>query len=325
MKEYGGYLPLELIPGKEYFHDIQGAKIERYNCGRNAIAAAALSLPDVCLCIPHYNCNVVVDTLKYYNISYREYYLDDNMEPADVILRENEWLLYVNYFGVANREKIERIAQKYERVIFDNTQAFFSAPILDGKCFNVYSPRKFVGLCDGAYLIWSGEHTIDADYPLDVSWERAFFLFKSIELGTNAAYQDNLNSKIPLADGIKRMSVLTQKMLCSIDYAGVAQRRHNNYKLMREIFADYNQLNLPLEGFAPFVYPLYIENDELRAKVVQNKIYAPQWWKYLLEKVPADSIEAKLSRWLVPIPIDQRYNEQDMRDIADIVLKCLDL
>lgn len=323
MREYGGYLPLELREGNELFDRYGNAKIARFNSGRGAIAAAVKEIQLRKLYIPYYNCAVVRETLTAYRISYEQYYLDDNLEPEIDSIGASDWILYVNYFGIASGKKIEGIAQKYKNVIFDNTQAFYAPPIIDGNCMNVYSPRKFIGLVDGGYLIWSGERNVSEDYPLDISWERAGFLFKSIELGTNAAYKENLESKICLADGIKRMSVLTRKMLRSVDYDYLSKVRDRNYRVLIDKFKEQNQLKIPMDGFAPFTYPLVIESQELRRKMIEKKIYVPQWWKYLLDKVPGDSIEAWLSKWLLPLPVDHRYTKQDMEKMADIILELI--
>ena len=323
MKEYGGYLPLELSNGEELFDRYENAQVARFNSGRAAIVAAVKTVRPKKLYIPYYNCAVVREALSSYGFAYEQYYLDENMEPGIDKIGNQDWILYVNYFGICSEEKIKRIAAKYRNVIFDNTQAFFAKPILDGNCMNAYSPRKFVGLADGGYLIWNGNHEVSEDYPIDISWNRAAFLFKSIELGTNAAYKDNLDSKTSFADGIKKMSVLTRRMLQSVNYAELAEKRDRNYKVLIEKFRKVNQLELPMEGYAPFVYPLLIEDSDLRRKVVEHKIYVPQWWKYLCAEVPENSVEARLSRWLLPLPVDHRYNEQDMEDMASIILNQL--
>ncbi|MBQ6959563.1 MAG: hypothetical protein IJP78_01150 [Clostridia bacterium] len=317
--EFGGYLPLELNDGNELFDRYKQAKVARFNSGRASIVAAVKTVQPSKLYIPYYNCSVVREALENAGISFQFYCLDEHLEPALEAIEENAWVLYVHYFGVFSDGKIEKIAKKYKNVIFDNTQAFYAAPILDGNCMNVYSPRKFVGLVDGGYLVWSGGREVSEDYPQDVSWDRASFLFKSIELGTNAAYHDNLDSKVCLADGIKRMSILTRKMLKSVNYDDLAKRRDNNYRVLIEKFRDMNQLKIPMEGFAPFVYPLVIKDAALRSKVVGRKIYVPQWWKYLFDEVPENSMEAWLSSWLLPLPVDHRYTEQEMEEMADII------
>lgn len=323
IKEYGGYLPLELKNGNELFDRYSDSRVARFNSGRAAIVVAVKMIKPSKLYIPYYNCAVVKNALSLHGIPFEQYYLDSNLEPQIDDIGEEEWILYVNYFGVFSNEKIESIASRYRNVIFDNTQAFYAKPILDGNCMNTYSPRKFIGLVDGGYLVWNGERAVSEDYPQDISWDRAGFLFKSIELGTNAAYSDNLDSKICLADSIKKMSVLTQKMLKAVDYDDLANRRERNFKVLSKIFKDVNQLKLSMEGFAPFVYPLVIENSELRSKIVDKKIYIPQWWKHLLDEVPKDSVEAWLSKWLLPLPIDHRYTEQNMEDMAKIILRQL--
>ena len=323
MKEYGGYLPLELEHRGELFDRYENVNIARFNSGRSAIVAAVESLNPKRLFIPYYNCNVVREALERENISYQLYFLNDRLEPMIDDFGPQDWLVYVNYFGINSEEKILKISEKYKNVIFDNTQAFYAKPVLDGNCMNAYSPRKFVGLPDGGYLVWSGNHTVREDYPLDVSWDRASFLFKSIELGTNAAYQDNLGSKACLADGIKRMSVLTRKMLCSLEYDHLSAERDRNYRVLVERLGGVNQLGLPMEGYAPFVYPLLVEDLSLRKRLVGRRIYVPQWWKYLLNEVPSDSVEARLSNYLIPLPVDHRYNALDMNDIAEIVLECI--
>ena len=316
-------MPLELNEYAEYVDRYSDANIGRFNCGRSAITAAALSIPDLLIYIPYYNCSVVRESLERYGIPYRQYYIDENMEPIVQKLDTNEWLLYVNYFGCSSNETIYKIVNKYKRVIFDNTQAFFAEPILDGICFNVYSPRKFVGVCDGAYLIWSGEQTVNMDYPRDISWEKAGYLFKSIELGTNVAYSDNLKSKDSLSEGIKLMSVLSRRMLRSIDYNIIIEKRNSNFKVLHERLQFINKFRIPVEYNAPFVYPLYVENNNLRSKLVENKIYVSQWWKYLIYEVKQNSYEARLSKWLFPLPIDQRYTNADMESIADIVFSSI--
>ena len=312
-------MPLELKNGPEYFDKYIGAHVARFNCGRNAIAAAFLYLKPKKIYIPYYVCSVVRETLEKYALPYELYFLDDQLEPKIGALAEDEWLLYVNYFGTMPDSKIEGIVQRYKRVVLDHTQAFYASPVLDEVCFNVFLPRKFFGLIDGAYLVWGRRQEITFDYPIDVSWDKGAFLFKSAELGTNAAYQDNLGSMECFSDGIRRMSRLTERMLRSIDYETAGAVRQRNYQMLVRELSAVNELPMPMEGYAPYVYPLLIKHDTLRKQIVEQKVYVPQWWKYLLNEVPDDSVEAIFSKWLLPLPVDHRYCEEDMRDISRII------
>ena len=320
--EFGGYLPLELAQGREYFEKYSDAKIMRLNCGRTAIVAAMQHIKPSKVHIPYYNCNVVREALQTFGIPFEYYFLDEELNPVVTRIGENEWLLYVNYFGNCTKAQLQYIKDKFKRVIFDNTQAFFADPILEEDTFNAYSCRKFVGVPDGSYLVWGGKRQIDTVYPQDVSWERSAFLLKSLELGTNAAYQDNLCSKADFGEEVKGMSVLTRKMLASFDYDKIREIRYRNFQILHQQLKEINQFPYLFETDTMFVYPLYSEILDLREKLVEQKIYVSQWWKYLLDIVPEDSIEAKMSKWILPLPIDQRYSEEDMMQLADIVKKC---
>ena len=69
------------------------------------------------------------------------------------------------------------------------------------------------------------------------------------------------------------------------------------------------------------IYPFLCRVDGLRRRLIKNKVYVSQWWKYLLELLPADSVEADYSRYLLPLPIDQRYTPDDMHALAALVLQ----
>ena len=178
-REFGGYLPLELPHGQELY---TGAGVLRLNCGRNAIVAALRDAGAKKVYLPYYNCNTVYDAVTRAGFAVERYPLDARRLPVCPALGDGEWLLYVNYFGIASDDLLAEVKRRWPRVIFDNTQAFFSAP-----------------------------------------------------------------------------------------------RMH--------------QLN------------------------------PPQSCKYLLELLPADSVEADYSRYLLPLPIDQRYTPDDMRALAALVLQ----
>ncbi len=298
-------------------------QVARFNCGRNAIAAALLAVDPRKVYIPYYVCEVVRQTLGRYGIPYAFYFINEELEPAGIELSEDEWLLYANYFGTQPESRIRRIAGQYKRVIFDNTQAFYAEPVLEDQCFNVYSPRKFFGVIDGGYLVWNGTEEVGTDYPADISWDRGAFLLKGTELGTNAAYQENLDSMESFSEGIRMMSPLTEKMLRAVDYQRAGEIRQKNYEMLIREFRDLNQLDLPMNGYAPFVYPLLIRKEGLRRQLVDHGIYVSQWWKYLLKEVPKDSLEAELSEWLLPLPVDQRYTQEDMLEMSGIVKECM--
>lgn len=121
-REFGGYLPLELPHGQELY---TGAGVLRLNCGRNAIVAALRDAGAKKVYLPYYNCNTVYDAVTRAGFAVERYPLDARRLPVCPVLGDGEWLLYVNYFGIASDDLLAEVKRRWPRVIFDNTQAFF--------------------------------------------------------------------------------------------------------------------------------------------------------------------------------------------------------
>lgn len=53
--------------------------------------------------------------------------------------------------------------------------------------------------------------------------------------------------------------------------------------------------------------------------MIENKIYILQWWKYLLEYPEINEVERELSNYLLPLPIDQRYDREDILHMLSVI------
>lgn len=317
MKEYGGYLPFDFKDGHEYY---SGEDVIALNCARNAIVYAVLDGGYDKLYIPFYMCNVVRDALDKYNVICEAYHIDEAFNPIGVRLKKNEGILYANYFGLFSKKKIESVISEYKNVILDNTQAFFAKPIME--VYNVYSCRKFFGVCDGAYVIKKGINRKRYEkYEVDESAHRISYLFKCIEKGTNAAYKDSLETEKELTESpIRKMSLVTHKILQMTDYDSIIAKRKSNFDVLNDIMSSWNLPRINrVEECVPFVYPFFYEDEGVRERLISNHIYVPQWWKYLLQYKEINEFERRLVNGLLPLPIDQRYTTKDMHDIAAIL------
>jgi hypothetical protein len=67
------------------------------------------------------------------------------------------------------------------------------------------------------------------------------------------------------------------------------------------------------------VYPYWCEDKKLREKLITNKIYTPIYWPNVLDWSKKDSLENKMTKEIVYLPIDQRYNKEDMLKILKII------
>lgn len=326
IKEYGGYLPINGV-GEEYFSGlgIKESNILRLNAARYAIIEAFRDSRCDKIWIPIYMCQSVFEALKNADIDFKIYNIDRDLLPVLDGIKENEIVLTTNYYGIMPDAYYEKILSRYKNVIFDNTQAFYASPQMRENVYNVYSPRKFFGVPDGAYLI--SNHSIDIDgYEQDVSYTAALYLLKAIETGTNAAYGDYLDNEKRISDaGARKMSKLTKHLLGGIDYENTRKVRKRNFEYLNSVLAEFSGFGT-LDVFCdPMVYPLLLKSDanRIRKKIVENQIYVPQWWKWVLDEDDANEYEKYLSENLLPIPIDQRYTLDDMREMSKLILKII--
>ena len=318
--EIGSFIELQFPKGLEYYSGEKNTA--RLNTGRAAIWHAFRTLKCDAVWLPRYQCDTVRDFLRRKNVPVKYYRIDDRFEPIDLTPRENEAVLLVNYYGVMSQERMSRLAAPYKNVIIDNSQGFFSTPI--ARCMNVYSCRKFVGVPDGAYVI--GDHAEDLvrEYPRGYSSDTSLFLLQRIEYGCEGkayASRGENEHRIDVEDAMQ-MSKLTRTILDGTDYEFIRRRRRSNFACAAELFAPLNKID-PLrychDDCVPMVYPLVIEDDSLLARLQAAKHFQGHWWSYLCSEMPEDSFEHWLSRYVIPITIDQRYGPADIERIFRIV------
>ena len=309
----GGYFSLDL-PVLEEYHK----SAIKLNTGRNCLEYILRCRNYKKVYIPYYTCEVILEPFKKTGTEYSFYSININFEIADdICLKEDEALLYTNYFGLKQRYA-ESLATKYgQKLILDNTQAFYTKPIAGIDTF--YTCRKFFGVPDGAYLY--SNKKLDAELEQDISYNRFDFLIKRIDLSAEEGFADFRKSDDSLEhQPIKRMSKLTERLMQSINYDAIAQKRRRNFCQIQEELKTSNQLQIHLEDDAvPMIYPYLSDNKELRKHLIQNKIFVAQYWPNVLKWCKSNYLEHQLAECLVCVPIDQRYGEESMQQIIHFI------
>lgn len=312
-REIGGFCGLEL-PQFGNFPQREGVYV---NSGRAAFEYILRALGDVRkVYLPLYTCHTLGETLARLGIVTELYSIDDRLEiAADPVPApaRGEYVLYTDYFGL-KLAYVHRLNELYPgRLIVDNCLALYSPSLPNTPTF--FSPRKFSGLPDGGVAIVDGE---SPELPeRDVSSSTASFLLQALEYGiaaTAEACEENERrlARTPLAP----MSRLTELLINSIDYERAALRRTQNYRCLHRFLGSINKLAVPEMPRGPFCYPFRTNVPELRNYLIDRGIYIPVLWPHLLGDAPAGSIESKLVRELIPLPVDQRYGTDEMREIV---------
>lgn len=314
----GGYFGLELNSSIEYH---KAATIS-LNTGRNCLEMILRSRDFTKIYLPYYMCEVLFEPIKKLGIDYVFYELDSKLEP--ILLNNigpNEVLFYINYFGL-KQSKVEDLAQDktITNLIIDNSQAFFSPPIIKDSVDTFYSARKFFGVPDGAYLYTTQEIIIE---KIAQSSDRGSHLLKRLDQGSEFGFNDfQKNEGKLVGQPIMKMSNLTKQLMCSINYNQVKATRRNNFKLLERELSEDNKFSLSLDNSAiPMVYPYYTDDLDLRNKLINNKVFVAKYWPNIAKWSGINLTGINLADHLLPLPLDQRYSELEMRKIINLI-KC---
>lgn len=320
MKPIGGYFSLERNEGRErHPHAL------RLNAGRYALEYILKARKYSKVYIPYYICDSVLQPFNRLGVEYEFYRVNKQLELAtELHPKDDEAVLYVNYFGLKNRVA-NTFCYAYPNTILDQTQAFYSEQgnkyeDKSIKCDTFYSCRKFFGVPDGAYLYT--DCLLDEKLLQDESFDRMTFLTKRIDRSAQEGYADfHSNDKQLSTVGMKRMSKLTEAMMRGIDYTAKANKRIHNFHVLDKALRDSNRFKWAMDyGTIPLVYPYYVDNGaSLRQYLIDHQVFCARYWPNVMEWCRPTDWEYQLAENLVCLPIDQRYDEEDMQIILEYI------
>lgn len=316
MDAIGGYFELAEFENGVGFPHSTGILL---NTGRNALEFILNYIQDIKLIyLPYYTCDVVVHTLNKLRIKFSFYHINNHFEIEDLIeLKEGEYIIANNYFGIKD-SYIKLLASTYKnKLIIDNSQAFFAKPLKGIKSF--YSCRKYVGVCDGGIAYGIKDYHI-SDLPEEPSLNHSEHLIIRKQIGAEAGFAAFQRDESLLdAQPIRRMSGFTKKILEHIDYNRVKVIRKTNFEYLHKKLLEYNTIDLPDSNSfeCPMVYPFSLkDSSNLRDRLIKNRIYIARYWPNIVDSKHF-SCEVSMAKNILAIPIDQRYGETEMDIILD--------
>ena len=68
------------------------------------------------------------------------------------------------------------------------------------------------------------------------------------------------------------------------------------------------------------IYP-YVSagGPRLRKKLIDNKVFVAKYWPNVDEWAGGEATETWMANHILPLPIDQRYGEEDMKRIVTLI------
>ena len=318
IKVIGGYFELAEKDCDSGHMPVDGIAL---NTCRNALEYIILQLTDAKrIFVPYYTCEAVIEPLNRLPIEYEFYHINEQLEiTEELVIGKGDYLIANNYFGIKDAY-IAKLAKKYgDKLIVDNAQALF-APILPN-IKAAYSTRKYVGVADGGFAVGISANCA-VNYEEDNSLEHDSHLYIRKEIGAEAGFKDYQANECKLDNQpIKKMSTQTKTLLSQIDYKAVIEKRRQNYQHLSNSLRENNHLQLPsMDSFTcPMVYPFMTNDESLRGRLIENKVFVARYWPNVLEWCKEDELEYKLVTQIIPLPIDQRYGKDDIERILEII------
>ena len=262
---------------------------------------------------------VVAKTIQSLGLTVIYYSITDTFEIHDAIeIQNNDIIIIANYYGLCCSQ-IEKVLSHFPKnsVIVDSSQAYFQTPF---DCLaTIYSPRKFIPVPDGGIV--NTDLRLCQKEPDEISsFVRYRCLVESVVGGPESSRDLYLESESQLnLPSLRTMSAFTRRLLEIVDTNFIKLRRISNWKKLDTTLSQYNQLNFALGDQIPLCYPLMLKHDAnlIRDSLCKFRIYLPRYWPGITCN---NSHEQRLLNNTLFLPIDHRYNDQDMNRLLDSLL-----
>lgn len=318
-REIGGYLELERYQGEPYH---PGAVA--LNSARNCLAYLAELRGIERIVLPDLMCDAVSRTCEREGIAVRTFEVGEGFAlPSELAVSEGEWLYVADYYGRLSCSEVERArSASGGRLVVDEVQGFFREPWAGVD--TIYTCRKFFGVPDGAYLVTRDGSRLGRELPKGSSRARMAHVVGRMEDGSAEWYGAYRASEESIdAEPLAAMSETTRSLMAAVDFPFARRRREENYAILGKALGGRNRLAAGSpEG--PYMYPLLVEDSAgLRDRLAEADVFVPTLWPNVLADCPAPSWAHRYARDVLPLPVDQRYNRDDMEYVASCVKSVL--
>jgi len=286
--------------------------------------------------LPAYICDSLICPVKKVGLKILFYDLDENLNIKNEF-QDNSIILLIHFFGkkIKNIDKIKKDIPKNSKIIEDFTHVFLNRGLFDKKISNnfFFSLRKHFGFISGAY-----------------SYEN----YKKIKMNKNFFNVYNrsvniLNFKFEYLNDSNNYDLKKEKIYLDLikKYEGIINSNYRNYKIPTKInnfnnnisfervrkkrIQNWNALNQLLKNKvecfhsyferdeAPFGFVIKVKNrDMVKKKLKNSDIFAPVHWQWhkMVNKKKFPKL-FKLSKCILTLPIDHRYDLQSMEILAE--------
>lgn len=268
-----------------------------------------------------------------------------DIEYLNSILKDNSVLILMKYHGMDtySNAQIRELISKFENVLLiqDCTQNIFTESMYDADVdYHIGSIRKWIAIPDGAFVTSANHELTEDGLVEDDTNVFTETFYKSMVEKTeylscgdpqikqgfrekNAFCMQYLRgSIIPIKISSRSIKIIKE----DINTRDVISRRHENYKRLFERVKDNHPevLRFTVLQECPLCFPIYInKRDEIQRKLSQNGVYCQVLWPLPKDAINICTTSRDYAEHMLAVPCDQRYIEEDMDVIADVLCKQL--
>ncbi len=333
----GGFLPLETSS-----QSVSGGILELWGIGednawmfsnaRSALAHLLCQFDIQRLILPAYICPELALAARN-DIALLYYPLLDTLSPKVEFLRDyvrhGDCVVGVDYFGRQPDEEFRAFVAGKRDVLWveDRAQGLMPAaePWAD---LVLYSPRKLFGVPDGGILVRTSGRLVQPQYAAVSAEKRALPRIHrrqdSQECDNQRWYEEYRRVEENMAVSSEPVSDLTRTLLTGIDPMKIVRRRQANFDVLANLLPEIAFFPGIAEDFAPLGFPVRLDNrDAIWKSLCDARIFPARYWPSLPSDPDSFAAEHQLSREILVLPCDQRYDGEDMRTVATAVRNAL--
>ncbi len=334
----GGFLPLESLSPNISENVLSLWDVEETNAwffanARSALAHLLQQFEIKRLFLPEFICRELVSAAG----EEREvlfYPLINRLSPdTDVLsrsLREGDCVLAVDYFGCQPEQMFRSFVAQTHEVLWVEDRAQALMPAAEPWAnWVLYSPRKLFGVPDGGIMVHSGGHLKPVAHPEHTSKNRErprVMRRDDAEERDNRRWYDayrQVEAEMTVSD--EPISDITRRLLAGIDAASASRRRCENYTFLAGKLQEFALFPDLEPEFVPMGFPVRIRNrDAVWERLRANRIFPARYWPDLPSERSMFPAAHALSRELLLLPCDQRYNGDDMAFVATAFMDALE-
>ena len=313
MKKIGGFFELEIAKGDSLYHD----DAIKLSTGRACLNYILQVIKPSKVFVPYYCCDALYEPMALLGIDCEFYEINNQLEIKKLPkLKENEIIIYCDFFGVKSEYTQSLINRYNNKLIIDNSHSFYKKQ-LSVNSISFTTARKYFGVPDGAFLYIPDQYKFK----------------KSLKRNTKVSINHNTHSLLGLQDfaylefseyektlnsDIEMISVLSEKLLATVDYKEVRAIRNRNFNFFRKEFNQLNNIMINENEVDCFCYPLLLDTPIKKEELYNEKIYLPNYWIDTTKRADSSNykFETKISTQLLPLPIDHRYTLEDLKRVV---------